>query len=598
MPREPDDNTTFPTYAELSQTSAWATAAEPVKLGSGVDTSTFDTRYAEQAVLGIGGMGKVVLANDTRIGREVAVKQMLAGAELGAEARLRFLREARVQGQLEHPSIVPVYDIDQREDGAIFFTMRRVLGHTLDAILADLRRGHSRYSQRELLGAFATVCLTIDYAHSRGVVHRDLKPANLMLGDFGEVYVLDWGLARLLDEPTVDDEPASRLSRPGMMMGTPLYMAPEQMADSQVGPAADVYSLGLILFEILTLQIARDPNAVHMPVDMRPSVRAPESNVAPELETICVQATAREPMQRLPSARAIQEAIAHYLDGDRALEQRRTLAAECVRAVQDALAAGDDGTAMHELVRALALDPTNTANVALLATIMATPPRTPPPEVEREVAASEQRVIRAGARDSFIATLAWFLIAPLLFAIGVVNVRLVIYTLVPVAAAVVLSVIALRRTFIGHAIQYGVIAATLVAMMVASRVFGPLVLGPTLIATYTLTIQIHPSRTMRRVVVVLAIVAMALPMVLELAGVLPSSYEFVDGRFEIVPQMLAFPKAGSIALLIGGSAVSMLLPAMFLGRVCAALSEAESRLLVQAWHLRRLGDEAIARAPR
>jgi serine/threonine-protein kinase len=139
------------------------------------------------------------------------------------------------------------YDIDQRSDGTTFFTMRRVLGRTLSAIIEEVRGGDpaacARYTQRELLTAFATVCLTIDYAHSRGVIHRDIKPANIMLGDFGEVYVLDWGLALVSEsEHAPVDEPPQRLSMTGELLGTPLYMAPEQMADPSVGPGGDVFS--------------------------------------------------------------------------------------------------------------------------------------------------------------------------------------------------------------------------------------------------------------------------------------------------------------------------------------------------------------------
>src|SRR5262245_29222830 len=148
--------------------------------------------------------------------------------------RARFLREACVQGQLEHPSIVPVYDLDRRPDGTLFFTMRRVRGRTLQEVLTALAEDdpavRARYTQRELLTAFATVCLAIDYAHSRGVVHRDLKPANIMFGDFGEVYVLDWGVARLVTDtapgpPSQDGEPPARPSLTGQIMGTPPSLA-------------------------------------------------------------------------------------------------------------------------------------------------------------------------------------------------------------------------------------------------------------------------------------------------------------------------------------------------------------------------------------
>src|ERR1044071_1051837 len=232
------DDSTLPSYAELTQTQGWSgEPAAPIAVDRAAEIAT--DRYTEGALLGVGGRGKVLLAHDARIGREVAVKQLHTDRELAPEERARFLREARVQGQLEHPSIVPVYDIDRRPDGSVFFTMRRVVGRTLHSILDDLRKADvsamSRYTQRELLTAFATVCLTIDYAHTRGVIHRDLKPANIMLGDFGEVYVLDWGLARLVDEQGESrEEPQQRLSMPGSFLGTPLYMAPEQMVDPDV----------------------------------------------------------------------------------------------------------------------------------------------------------------------------------------------------------------------------------------------------------------------------------------------------------------------------------------------------------------------------
>jgi eukaryotic-like serine/threonine-protein kinase len=388
----------FPTYAALSQTQAWNTPAPHVQVDRSGIVETVEishgSRYNEGPLLGKGGMGKVILARDQRIGRDVAVKVLHPERELEPEERARFLREAQVQGQLEHPAIVPVYDIERREDGTTFFTMRRVHGRTLAEILEDLRTGVpsavGRYTQHELLTAFATVCLAVDYAHTRGVVHRDLKPANVMLGDFGEVYVLDWGLARLLDEVAVHATPAVRLSMPGTMLGTPLYMAPEQMDDPDVGTAADVYSLGLMLFEILTLERARDPSAIFMPVDARATVRAPQRNIAPELETICVKATMPEPAERFASARALQEALARYLDGDRELARRKELAAQHADAARTAIkqwrerGAGDDAErerAVTDLGRAVALDPTNTEHFTMLGELVSAIPSQVPPEV-------------------------------------------------------------------------------------------------------------------------------------------------------------------------------------------------------------------------
>src|SRR5262245_2684514 len=146
-------------------------------------------RYRWLGQIGKGGMGDIQLVKDTRILRDVAMKLLRAGVRDHAEFRERFLFEARLQGQLEHPSIVPVHDLGVTSEGDVYFTMKRIRGVTLAKALTD-RAG--TYSRRRLLTAFSSVCLAVDFAHTRGVVHRDLKPQNIMPGDFGEVYVLDW----------------------------------------------------------------------------------------------------------------------------------------------------------------------------------------------------------------------------------------------------------------------------------------------------------------------------------------------------------------------------------------------------------------------
>src|SRR5262249_11894390 len=157
-------------------------------------------RYLPRELLGRGGMGEVRLCRDVTIGRDVALKVVRprSGAPTPVHQR-RFVREARVQGQLEHPAIVPVYDAGVDPDGALYFTMKRVRGESLSDVLRALRGGDpkaaQRTSQRRLLTLFSQVCMAVQFGHEKGVVHRDLKPENLMLGDFGEVYLLDWGLA-------------------------------------------------------------------------------------------------------------------------------------------------------------------------------------------------------------------------------------------------------------------------------------------------------------------------------------------------------------------------------------------------------------------
>src|SRR5262245_3206725 len=173
----------------------------------------------------------------------------------------RFLREARIQARLEHPAIVPVYELGSDPAGQPFFAMKRLAGVTL----AEIVRRPDPPPRQRLLRVFADVCAAVAFAHSRGVVHRDLKPANVMLGDFGEVYVLDWGVARVLDErepeggggaaigaATDEIDTLDGLTRDGVVLGTPGYMAPEQVrGELGLGRPADVYALGAILFELL-----------------------------------------------------------------------------------------------------------------------------------------------------------------------------------------------------------------------------------------------------------------------------------------------------------------------------------------------------------
>ncbi|HEX2677081.1 MAG TPA: serine/threonine-protein kinase, partial [Polyangiales bacterium] len=201
-------------------------------------------RYLERELLGEGGMGKIFLQHDGRIGRDVAMKVLRTRYAKQADTLARFVREARIQGQLEHPSIVPVYDLMRRPNGDICFTMKRVRGKTIEQIVEGIARKDKAlieaYPRRKLLRNFATACLAVDFAHTRGVLHRDLKPSNIMLGDHGEIYVLDWGLSKVAGLPDIPvrkhhDEPQVALpddtgtrTMDGAVLGTPGYMSPEQ----------------------------------------------------------------------------------------------------------------------------------------------------------------------------------------------------------------------------------------------------------------------------------------------------------------------------------------------------------------------------------
>jgi hypothetical protein len=188
------------------------------------------TPYVLIRELGRGGMGTVYEARDTRLDRPVALKA-LSPLDGGAEAIERLWREARILARLEHPGIVPIHDVGTLPDGRPYYVMKRVEGSRLDEYLA------SRPSPGELCRVFLRICEPVAFAHSYGIVHRDLKPENIMLGPFGEVLVLDWGVAKSLGQ----DE------RQGLVIGTAGYMAPEQRAAEPVDARADVYSLGCLL---------------------------------------------------------------------------------------------------------------------------------------------------------------------------------------------------------------------------------------------------------------------------------------------------------------------------------------------------------------
>jgi serine/threonine-protein kinase len=231
--------------------------------GRPVSSPEFAGRCAILDELGRGGMGAVLKGHDPELGRDLAVKVLLEKYQDQSDMVRRFLVEAQVAGQLQHPGIVPVYDVGLLLDRRPFFTMKLVRGRTLAHLLAD-RAGPAEDLPR-FLKIFEQVCQTLAYAHARGVIHRDLKPANVMVGAFGEVQVMDWGLAKMLDPVSVDREPTACAggagdtgveSRAGSVVGTPAYMPPEQARGevARLDEHCDVFGLGAILCEILTGQ--------------------------------------------------------------------------------------------------------------------------------------------------------------------------------------------------------------------------------------------------------------------------------------------------------------------------------------------------------
>lgn len=596
---------------------------EPVESVPVPEDQAFTERYTDAALLGEGGMGEVRLALDARIGREVAMKIVRPGQGSRSDLRSRFLREARVQGQLEHPAVVPVYDLGARPDGAAFFTMKRVRGKTLEEVLAVLRArdaaAEAEHSLRKLLTAFSSICLAVDFAHARGVVHRDLKPGNVMLGGFGEVYVLDWGLARVKSDPDVEAAPdATALpsialegrTEAGAVMGTPGYMAPEQLRSANVDARADIYALGAILFELCTLRPLHDKTTLNQVLDStirgpetRASAVAPEIELPPELEAMWTKATALEPADRYRSARELNADLEGFLDGDRDLAQRRKMADAHAERGELAVARASTSRsiearrdAMQELGRALALDPANARSLRAMAELLATPPDMLPPEAERELELADDNALKVSARAAALAYASWFLFFPFMWMAGYRDQELSAAMGVAMATAAVASLVMSRQGKPDTRLRTVGLVASMIGIAISSRIFGPFMMVPALALSNTIGFALTRRRFERRVVTAIGCAAFCVPFALEYFGIISPSYLFHDGRLEILPHILDFDHPTFALVLLVTVHIAILIASVgYVGAVHDHLKRYERNALLQTWHFRQLApDEARA----
>ena len=303
--------------------------------------------------IGRGGFGRVYLAREDAVGRDVALKLPASAAPADTRRLQRFLEEARVTAQLQHPGIVPVYHLGRDRAGRPYYTMRPVEGESLKSILARLRAGEEeavrRYPLRRLVEIFHSVCQTVRFAHDRGVIHRDLKPGNVVVGEYGEVVVIDWGVAKVLAEEEAASQPAAEkgddvwlqyqrrveslrgasdstfeVTQDGASIGTPSYMSPEQALGhtDEVDVQSDLWALGVILYELCTLRLPFEADSLADLAQLvttadppDPATVDPKRLVEPQLATIALRCLKRDRSERYATAAELAQEIRDWLDG-------------------------------------------------------------------------------------------------------------------------------------------------------------------------------------------------------------------------------------------------------------------------------------------
>jgi eukaryotic-like serine/threonine-protein kinase len=561
-----------------------------------------DARYRLKTLLGRGGMGEVWLAHDVRIDRDIAVKLMRAGASSDPQGVARFLREARVQGRLEHPSVVPVHDLGG-DDELPFFAMKRLSGTTLADVIAA--HDHDKWPRRVLLARFVEICLAVEFVHQRGVLHRDLKPANIMLGDFGETYVLDWGLARIVDDPHSGAIHASDLrgetggghTEAGAMLGTPGYMAPEQMRGEAIDQRADIYALGCILFEILAGMPAMPRDRTfeltlsapcHRPLDHA-------ADVPPELDEVCARATMADAARRCGSARELADAVQRFLDGDRDLERRRELAASHARAAQELLADGSGESiearadAMREAGSAIALDAGNREAQALLARLLLEPPSQLPPAARRELDAERERTVVTSCLLGAFMYSGFAAMLPIAKLLGIAQTwPLVALAVALLALVCVTALVGTRRLPPDRPAIFSILALHVLLLSMVGMFLGPLLLLPILMFGAIPIMLVTPTFHMPKTIVGLHALAVAAPLALEWQGVLPRSFRLDGGSLVLDPWAIDVTPSALIFTVLATIVAQLVANAWMLDRQRRDQERAQELLHAQKWQLSQL----------
>ncbi len=574
--------------------------------GASGSLPSFDAkRYDVGPILGRGGMGEIRLARDTRIDREVAVKLMRG--DLDRDLVARFFREARVQGALEHPAIVPVHDLGIDAEGVPYFVMKRLTGITLadvlDAKQPEQHELRERWPRRLLLRRFVDICLAIDFAHARGVVHRDIKPANLMLGDFGEAYVLDWGLAKIADDiapiSKVQSISGSELghTEAGQMLGTPGYMAPEQMRGEPVDARADVFGLGCVLYEILA-EVPALPRGIAAleatlaAVEHRPSLRPSTPEVPPELDDLCARATAATAGTR-PSARQLGEAVQRYLDGDRDLERRRELAARHARTAAIALATERNdqsrATAMREAAHALVLDPANATAKDVLTTVLLDTPEVIPAgalvAADAERSRSRRAVIRLASRGYLFLAIT----TSVLFLLPLHHVWPVILAIViALGTSLAMHQLSRRPLRLDSRLFIAALILNCILLTMPGLVFGTLLVFPMFLIGSLGPWLSQPSTFPPWIVVAVHFAAFAVVFLLELTGVLPATFHVRDGALALSSWVIDLTPFTTVMIISFSIVVQIVNTSVVALSSRRAQEQAQNAVHAQRWHLQQV----------
>jgi len=435
-----------------------------------------------------------------------------------------------------------------------------------------------------------------------------------MLGDYGEVHLLDWGIAKVVgvDDPLIEghvDLSKDRVpsTEVGFVVGTPGYMAPEQARGETrtYNGRSDIYSLGAILFEAMTLMRLHDQvqvehilvSTVHG-VEARPSVRAPQLNLPPELDDIIPRAIALDPERRYATAREMNDDIERLLDGDRDSTRRAEIAAQHTANAKAALAVarrggnqadGQHRRAVGELLQAMALEPNNSEARATMVQLLLEPVEKLPEAAFAELQ-EVNRIDRSRAsRANGWAFLAWMGSFPLIAAMGVRDVPALIalggLTMLLVAYTWWMAISGRTQT------RYMTVAVTTTFVVVAamSMFFGPLffVPGLSVMAATSYLVSLRANSRSRSMVLLGSLASVLVPTLFHLTGLLPSRYAFSEHGLTILPGIVRLPERATWAFLLMGNCLTVVIANLLVGRAVAALLRAERRLFTQAWRLRQ-----------